>query len=855
MMQAKYVRKLASLPDPRLRRLKARRKEKCDHFRFASACGIAVKVLIKTQLISVLRKGLERRGVDAYHRRGLRGGLEEWQAFIITKKRHRRLLHKAVARRELPLLRMRRAWAGLQRRRLYAFVYRNDSTLANVLFFREYFRQFKLTMEGIFLDRLQGEQARNMMLNKKRTPTLSAWRQHAQASKKLKCAVRHFNLVHKVKRRWFVRHFTHVRLQHRVRMAATHWHSRKVCKAVIKTLVHRLRASRRDAQRVRTFRVLCPVLQCSFAPQVFHAWKTEFVPRARRLRLSAEAVAARNHDLVAANVMEHWSHLYFHEHNKKVVTRTALRHLIQLVVRRRSAWHRAVASCTTEKLSALEKNKLSEVMGKHRLALRCGDAADIESTFMRAISTFGHKATGAFGRFTLQSLLRVQHLRHSKLRFVALMRCRRAFIAWARDYTASSREARLRHIQNYATVARRAANYRVAALTAEEMGKFAVVMRIFFRWRDPLRRRHQALGKLLRKTRARKYMRHWYLIQRKSYVDRALPLSALSRHHHHHYEASSQGFYNTEAHISRSRSTSPGVGAGRVSMGSYSRQRSSAHPWGGEGEARGRSRHHAHAVSSHPHRSHSQPQSFSSSLSFSPSTLSSSISAPLTERAAQLATELQRRLRAGRRATNDGNGDGDLRGQEQEHHDRNTVYHGSNRWDRGQTAAQRGMSYDRERREKIRIGKQQQEQEHEQEQEREQPGGAALLSFAVHQDGHQREDPRDDDGAGGRHHGENRSGRKDPFSHHEDVGSDDGKNKENALSSLSQMSQTRSQSPVSATVESSIYLYSIPERKEKEKEETRKTKAKSVRWSGLSDRTNAQGGPRSPADKLISKIF
>ena len=238
---ARYLKKLAAVPDPKVKRRNEKLKDKCDDFRFMAACGRAMRSLAGGRREALRLEGQCRKGYSAFSRKGLRAALEEWQAHLITKKRQRRLVHSARGGRKMAGLKLRKAWTAMQRWRLYAFVYRNDTTLANAFFTREYFRQFKLTLDSFALSRQQEQQALTIVLAKRRAPALSAWRAYATASMKLQRAVRHFAMNFKVKRRWFLRHFTHVRLQHRVRMAATYWHHRKVCKAAVKAMVHRVR--------------------------------------------------------------------------------------------------------------------------------------------------------------------------------------------------------------------------------------------------------------------------------------------------------------------------------------------------------------------------------------------------------------------------------------------------------------------------------------------------------------------------------------------------------------------------------------------------------------------------------------
>ena len=705
---ARYLDKFISFFDPIQRKLKTKCTEKCRNHYFGVAWARVVVRWRAFRSINAHYGELERMGMTAYHRQAQKGVLDEWQAYLITKKRHHRLLMKSSESMNRLPLKIRRGWNCLQRRRLYAFVYDTDTKVANAFFYKEYFRKFKLTIEGIFLDRQQGERARSILLGRKRAPALLLWRKYSKAAAKMKSAIRKFNLTHRVKRHWFVRHFTHIRLQHRVRIAATLWNHRKLCKFVIKALIQRLRARKYENQRIRTFRVLNPLPQCSFAPQVFSAWKNEFLPPARRQRLLSEAVALRNCNSILSNAFEGWNTMFFHLRSKRMAMRSALRQFIELVLRRRTAWYRLVASCTAGKLSALEKSKLSEVLGKHRIALRCGHTDDIKDIFMRSINEIGHKTRGNFERFALRTLLRVQHLRLSKLHFVSLMRLHRAFIAWAHDYTVQSRQCRLKHAQNYAAIARRAANYREAALTAEEMGKFAVVMRVFYHWRDPLRRRSQALGKLLRKTNARKYLRRWYLLQRKFFVDRTLPTPVLS--HQRSRNASLQGSYCTNANIARSRSASPGTYP-HVRC-KETQQRLSASTTCEL--SRGRNRLVPTASTHGPeHRSHSVPKQFSPSTSYSSAIFSSSISTPLSERATKLASELQQRLRGEKRvhiedpSLVDSSQCGDSDGKSQPPETRSKSRSGAKEL----TAAQRGMLYDKKRRQSLFLQKEEKTKE------------------------------------------------------------------------------------------------------------------------------------------------
>ena len=170
--------------------------------------------------------------------------------------------------------------------------------------------------------------------------------------------VRHFSLVYKVKRRWFHRHFTHVRLQHRVRIAATLWHGRKVCKFAMKVWLGRIKQARRNAQKVRTFHMFCPVPHCSMASEVFTAWRLEFVPVARRLRLCKEALIRHRQERAVSDCLDTWSHLYFVAHAKKAGQRRIIQRLRHFSSACSRSWQRLLENCMAARLSTLEKERL-----------------------------------------------------------------------------------------------------------------------------------------------------------------------------------------------------------------------------------------------------------------------------------------------------------------------------------------------------------------------------------------------------------------------------------------------------------------------------------------------------------------
>ena len=145
---------------------------------------------------------------------------------------------------------------------------------------------------------------------------------------------------------------------------------------------------------------------------------------------------------------------------------------------------------------------------------------------MRVISGFGEYATSRYFKFVLRCLVRCRYLSLSKRRFTHLIRAFRSFVVW-REYAAKSAKEQKERRATYSRLVQHAANFREARETAAEMGKFAVIIRVFYRWRDPLRRRASMLAKLLRRTRIRAYIRAWYLLQRKAYIDRTLPLRAI----------------------------------------------------------------------------------------------------------------------------------------------------------------------------------------------------------------------------------------------------------------------------------------------------------------------------------------
>lgn len=642
--------------------LMAKIKHKTDTFRLKKASERVITNLLDMRT-SALELMVTLRKAESCHVCARLGwALAVWTAFAARKRSTRVRSARALQDSPLPLTRARRAWVSLSRRKLYSFVYRSDRKTANVHFVREYFTHFRLETEAHSLNKQQTKIASEIMLARRRSPCMAMLRRNAAFCAKMNQVVRQFSLVYKVKRRWFHRHFTHVRLQHRVRMAATFWHERKQCKFAMKMWLGRVKCARRDAQKVRTFRLICPVPRCSMAAEIFSAWRLEFVPVARRLRRCREALVAHRHGRILSDCLDTWSYLYFVAHAKKAGQRRIIQRLRHFSAQCQRSWLRLLDNFMSARLSSLEKSKLLQLKGQHRLALRCGQQ-DVEELFVRSISSFGEYAPSRQSKFALRCLVRCRHLSLSKRRFTYLIRAYRFFVAWKDEYTASSVRERKDRYTVYSRLAQHAANYREACETAAEMGKFAVVMRVFYRWRDPLRRRANKLATLLRRTRVRAYIRAWYLHQRKAYIDRTLPLQAIK---------SRNG-------VGAVSSASGNAGAGAGAGGGYSKNLlapvTTCHPptkaastqhnyvdrFSLKGDAPG-------GVEEKPRSSTAcAPAPITSTDRGYGTQLATSFSAPMTGHASALANNLETRLR--RHAK--------------------------------RTAAQKAMDYDRQRREKI----------------------------------------------------------------------------------------------------------------------------------------------------------
>ena len=300
-----------------------------------------------------------------------------------------------------------------------------------------------------------------------------------------------------------------------VRIAATLWHGRK--SGCHESLARRIKQARRNAQKVRTFHMFCPCHTVAWHQGLYSV---------RRICASGTQIASMqggadqtSPERAVSDCLDTWSHLYFVAHAKKAGQRRIIQRLRHFSSACSRSWQRLLENFMAARLSTLEKERLLRIKGQHRLAVRCGQE-DAEALFLQSISIFGDCAHSIHMKFVLRCLVRCRYHKLSKYQFSYFIRAGRALRAWRDEYTAKCVKERKARYVTYKRLAQHAANYKEACETAAEMGKFAIVMRIFFRWRDPLRRRGGKLAILLRKTRIRAYIRGWYLLQRKAYIDR-----------------------------------------------------------------------------------------------------------------------------------------------------------------------------------------------------------------------------------------------------------------------------------------------------------------------------------------------
>ena len=223
----------------------ARIKQKTDDFRLENALKRVYIALLGMRSQRLEQMASLRKAAQGYACARMGWALKLWMAFAAHKRNISLRNTKLLQNSHIPLLKARRAWALLLRRKLYSFVYKSDAKTANTLFVRAYFTHFRLELEARSLNRQQTKIASEIMLARRRPRCLANLTRNATFRAKMKRIVRHFSLVYKVKRRWFHRHFTHVRLQHRVRMAAKLWYSRKQCKFTMKTWLCRWRKAKR----------------------------------------------------------------------------------------------------------------------------------------------------------------------------------------------------------------------------------------------------------------------------------------------------------------------------------------------------------------------------------------------------------------------------------------------------------------------------------------------------------------------------------------------------------------------------------------------------------------------------------
>ena len=130
-----------------------------------------------------------------------------------------------------------------------------------------------------------------------------------------------------------------------------------------------------------------------------------------------------------SHYLDAWEHLYFVAHAKKAGKRHIIQRLHHFSKQCKRSWLGVLDRFMYARLSCLEKEKLSQFKGQHRLAVRCGQE-DVDGLFVRVISGFGEYATSRYFKFVLRCLVRCRYLSLSKRRFTHLIRAFRSFVVW-----------------------------------------------------------------------------------------------------------------------------------------------------------------------------------------------------------------------------------------------------------------------------------------------------------------------------------------------------------------------------------------------------------------------------------------